>query len=271
MRSVKQSVVRTVLTFVASFVLVGAMAGCGLFGNSGDGGEAKQEQSEEVKDEDTKEKDGSEAGSNAVSDDSQTASSSSEDERLDLLVLVNKDNALPDGWEDNLELEGETNVKGDYIEVDKIAYDAFKDLQEDLEENEGITIQLNSGYRSVEAQQELWDELAMSEGEEYAQAVAAEPGHSEHHTGLAIDFLLVVDGEPMVTQEQIDEHDYEFETVYEYLPKYGFVLRYPEGKEDITGYDFAHEKWHIRYVGEDAAKEMMKEPITTLEEYLGEA
>lgn len=260
---------RGAMTVATSVVLSATLAGCGLFSKPAND-DAKQEQTEQSqKTEETDEMDGSEAGSNAVTADGKTNKKT--DERLDVLVLVNKTHALPDGWEDELELEGETNVKGDYVEVDKIAYDAFKELQEDVEENEGITIQLNSGYRSVEAQQELWDELAMSEGEEYAQTVAAEPGHSEHHTGLAIDFLLVVDGEPMVTQEQIDEHEYEFETVYEYLAKHGFILRYLEGKEDITGYDFAHEKWHIRYVGEDAAEEMMKEPRTTLEEYLGEA
>lgn len=196
-------------------------------------------------------------------------SDAKEDERLDTLVLVNKEYAIPDGWEEKLVLKGATNVKGEYIEVDAIAFDAFEELRKDLLENEGITIELNSGYRSAEAQQEMWDYLASIEDEDYAREVAAEPGHSEHHTGLAIDALLVVDGEPIITQDEIDEYDDLWSIIYDHLAQHGFILRYLEGKEDITGYDFAHEKWHIRYVGTEAAQVMMKEPRTTLEEYLG--
>ena len=210
-------------------------------------------------------------GSNGVK------STMSEDGRPDLLVLVNKEYALPDGWEEKLELKGATNSKGDYIEVDKIAFDAFADLQKDLKTNEGITIELNSGYRSIKEQEEIRDYQLQVSGEEYVRTKVAQPGHSEHHTGLVVDALLVVDGEPMVTEDDIAAHKEEWRTVHQYLARHGFILRYLQDREDITGYPY--EAWHIRYVGKDAAEQIMKEnsnatlanyqdSYITLEEYL---
>lgn len=248
------------LLVTAPLVLFGCGGGAPA---SNDAQEEKQEQSQTTDD--------SQKSSSKSDSDSGSSSSSStkkSDDRLDLLVLVNKQNALPDGWEDKLELEGDTNIKGDYIEVDKIAFDAFNELKEDLEENEGITIELNSGYRSIAEQQRIWDQFMEDYGEEYVLEFVAEPGHSEHHTGLALDALLVEDGVPIVTNDEIFAHQDTWDIIHAHLAEHGFILRYLDGMEDITGYTY--EPWHIRYVGEDAAKEIMKKGIT-LEEYLGEA
>lgn len=264
MKTNKLGMMRATTALVACLTVPLALGGCGLFSKPAD--DAEQEKTEQTEQTESKEdKDESEAGTSTSKKDSKK---SEEDDRLDLLVLVNKENALPDGWEDKLELEGETNIKGEYVEVDKIAYDAFKELQEDLEKNEGITIELNSGYRSIERQQEIWDEFMVDYGEEYVLEYVAEPGHSEHHTGLALDALLVEDGEPIVTNEDIFARQDTWDVIHSYLAKHGFILRYLDGEEDITGYTY--EPWHIRYVGVDAAQEIMKKGIT-LEEYLGEA
>lgn len=274
---------KAILVPVVALACVGVMPALGGCGCSRDSEPAAQEQ---VADVDSSKSDSEKATAEATSktdatdktSDTKTSSKTSkEDERLDVLVLVNKEYALPDGWEDELELVGDTNVKGDYVEVDKIAYDAFSELKEDLEENEGITIDLNSGYRSVEEQEEIRDNLLQTSGEEYVRTKVAVPGHSEHHTGLALDALLVDDGEPVVTQEDIDAHAKDWRTIHEHLAKHGFILRYLKDREDVTGYPY--EQWHIRYVGEDAAKEIMREDedatldnyqdsYLTLEEYL---
>lgn len=106
------------------------------------------------------------------------------------MVLVNKQNPLPDGWEDRLETVTVTNSVGDEVQVEKKAYDAFLKLKEDLEENDGIYLELDSAYRSVASQQEIMDRYIKKYGEEYATNTVATPGYSEHHTGLALDLYF---------------------------------------------------------------------------------
>ncbi len=209
---------------------------------------------------------GSDAGSNASnSSDSGAKTAMSEDGRLDLLTLVNKEYALPDGWEEKLDLVKVDNSKGDTVQIDKIAAKAFEELQEDLKQNEGITIELNSGYRSVEEQKRIWDQFMQEYGEDYVREFVAEPGHSEHHTGIALDAFLIENGIPILTNEEIFAHESTWKVIHSYLAKHGFILRYLNGQEAITGYTY--EPWHYRYVGEQAAKEIMDKGIT-LEEYL---
>ena len=204
-----------------------------------------------------------------------------EDYGIDYLVLVNKQNPLPEDWEATVELveatntipEGvELNEDNDYLAsyvfmVEKNALAAFRELQADLEA-EGIIILLDSTYRSVARQEELWAEFVEKYGEEYTKNPVAVPGTSEHHTGLAIDVCLVKDGvvinenDDMIAERQI------FSKIHEKLADYGFILRFPEGGKEITGYDY--EPWHFRYVGVEAAQEIAEQGVT-LEEYLGEA
>lgn len=119
-----------------------------------------------------------------------------------------------------------------------------------------------SGWRSMADQTELYNSSLRENGLEFTQKFVAKPGHSEHQTGLAIDLGL--------TQEEIDFICPDFpyhgicQTVRERAADFGFVERYPAGKEAITG--IAHEPWHFRYVGTPHAA-MMKERGWTLEEY----
>lgn len=184
---------------------------------------------------------------------------------IDYMVLVNKENPLPDQWEEQVELVTLTNSVGDEVQVEKTAYEAYEKLAAEMEK-EGVHTELDSAFRSTAAQQEIVDDFTKKYGEDYVKKYVAVPGYSEHHTGLALDLYLIVDGKTMYENEDLVKCTDEWEKIHAKLADYGFILRYLEGKEDITGYNY--EPWHIRYVGVDAAKEITEKGIT-LEEYLG--
>ena len=186
---------------------------------------------------------------------------------IDYMVLVNKQHALPDGWEEALETVHMTNSIGDDVEVEKKAYDAYLRLKADLED-EGVYVDLDSARRSVAEQIRIMNDFIEKYGEEYAVMTVATPGYSEHHTGLALDLYLIVDGVDIVENEDLVQYPEIWAKIHEKLADYGFILRYLDGKEDITTYSY--EPWHIRYIDDvDTAKEIMAAGIT-LEEYLGE-
>ena len=194
-----------------------------------------------------------------------------EETKYNYLVLVNKQNKLPDDWEKNLELTDTKNAWDEDIKVEKKAFEQYKKLAEevnkDLEEY-NAKIELDSTYRSVKEQQELWDRWSKDpeKGPEYVKKFVAVPGYSEHHTGLAIDICLVIDGEIVADNDDMIAKREIFSKVHAKLAKYGFILRYLEGKDDITGYSY--EPWHLRYIDDSKiAKEIMDKNLT-LEEYL---
>ncbi|MBR3236758.1 M15 family metallopeptidase [Candidatus Saccharibacteria bacterium] len=180
------------------------------------------------------------------------------------LVLVNKDHILPDNWLGRIELVSDQDPWGDEVKIEKTTLEQFKKLQAALLE-QGVDIRLDSVYRSVDDQIALWKSFEEEYGEDYCEKYLAAPGYSEHHTGLAVDVCMVKDGEAINDNEAMIAETELFDKVHELMPEYGFILRYPKGKEDTTGYDY--EPWHLRYVGVDAAKEIAKKDIT-LEEYL---
>ena len=185
--------------------------------------------------------------------------------KYDYLVLVNKQNKLPDNWEEVVELVTVKNAWDEDIQVEKEAYEKFKELKSALEKD-GVIIELDSVYRSVKRQQELWDEFTIKYGEDYVKKYVAVPGYSEHHTGLAIDICLRKDGELIYENDDMIAEKEIFSKIHAKLSDYGFILRYLEGRDDITGYSY--EPWHLRYVGSTKiAKEIMSKDIT-LEEYL---
>ncbi len=185
---------------------------------------------------------------------------------IDYFVLVNKENKLPDEWEDKLETVTIKNSLGDDVEVEKRAYEAYSMLKEDLA-SEGIFVELDSARRSVAAQQRIWDDFTVKYGEEYTKRYVAVPGYSEHHTGLALDLYLVIDGADVYENEDMVEYPEIWAQIHEKLADYGFILRYLDGKESITGYGY--EPWHIRYVRSKDAARFIMDHGDTLEEYLG--
>ena len=204
----------------------------------------------------------SSAASTASSDAS--ASSGAQSQSIDYQVLVNKLNPLPDGWEDAVQIVHMTNSEGSDVEVEAKAYDAYQALKADLEK-EGVYVDLDSAFRNVADQQRIMDEFTRDHGADYAKKTVAPPGYSEHHTGLALDLYLIIDGKEIDENADMMEHPEIWEKIHAKLADHGFILRYLDGDEHITGY--AYEPWHIRYIDDPAiAKEIMDAGIT-FEEY----
>ena len=196
------------------------------------------------------------------------------DESIDYMALVNKLNALPENWEDLLDTVHITNSVGDDVEVESKAYIAYLKLAYDLAQNDGIYLELDSARRSVEAQQEIMDSFIEKYGADYAAKTVAQPGYSEHHTGLALDLYFKIKNEDgsftdVYYNEDMEKEEYRgiWDAIHAKLADYGFILRYLEGEEHITGYRY--EPWHIRYLDDvEVAREIMSQPGMTLEEYL---
>ena len=131
--------------------------------------------------------------SSSASDAAGSTSAASAQQGIDYLALVNKTHELPAGWEDAVEIVNFKNSEDWDVSVEKKAYDAYLELKEDLEAD-GVYIDLDSAYRSVAEQQEIVDDFTKKYGAEYVKQYVAVPGFSEHHTGLALDLFLIIDG-----------------------------------------------------------------------------
>ena len=210
----------------------------------------------------------SETGTTAAADTASTQAATEQAKAAyDYMVLVNKSHKLPDDWESKVVLKEATNKWGEKYMVEEKALEQFLKLQKECAD-EGIIIELDSTTRSVAEQQKLWDDWTVEKGEEYVKKYVAVPGYSEHHTGLAIDVCLEKDGKRIDDNDEMIAEKEIFAKVHAKLAKYGFILRYLDGKDDITGYSY--EPWHFRYINDpEIAKEIMDKGIT-FEEYLGE-
>ncbi|SKC65522.1 M15 family metallopeptidase [Maledivibacter halophilus] len=127
---------------------------------------------------------------------------------------------------------------------------------------EGIKLYAISGYRSYQRQEAIYNNKVRKAGIEEANRLVAYPGESEHQTGLAMD--ISSPGSRNLLVESFGSTK-EGKWIKENCHKYGFIIRYPKGKEHITGYSY--EPWHIRYVGKEAAEDIFEKDIT-LEEYI---
>ncbi len=196
-----------------------------------------------------------------------TTACNKKEAKYDYLVLVNKYSQLPDDWEKNVTLVDTKNAWDEDIKVEKEAYEQYKKLAKALKD-EGVTIELDSTYRSVKAQQELWDEwwVDPEKGPDYVKKFVAVPGYSEHHTGLAIDICLKKDGELVFDNDEMIAERKIFSKIHKKLADYGFILRYLENREDSTGYTY--EPWHLRYVGSSEIAHEIMDNNLTFEEYL---
>jgi len=171
------------------------------------------------------------------------------------LMLVNKYNNLKENYvPDLVEMSIIYSVPNQYM--DKEAYKYFKNMVNDALK-EDISIYNISAYRSYETQNRLYSEYLVESGLESTDIKSARPGHSEHQTGLAVDINVANSN---ANFEKTKEYAWLIKNAY----KYGFILRYPEGKTYITGYKF--EPWHYRFVGIEAALYIYENDIT-FEEY----
>ena len=178
-----------------------------------------------------------------------------------MLLLVNSSNAIPDGYAPT-ELTELSNGQS----VDKRIYPSLQSMFDDARA-QGVYPVVSSGYRTAKQQQsELDDKIqeyiddgkSEDEARVLAATYVAQVGYSEHEAGLAID---------IVAKANKSDDDTVWAWMEEHCAEYGFILRYPEGKEGVTG--MSYEPWHFRYVGVEAAQKIMGAGIT-LEEYLGQ-
>ena len=183
-------------------------------------------------------------------------------------MLVNENNRFPDGFEDRVELIRTESVAGDQFMVEKKTYHAFCRLQEDVAKNDGIQIEPFGSYRTIAQQEEIFENNLQKYGLEYTGKYVAKPGCSEHHTGLAIDVGIVLEGKLCYTREGLFGADHLLQIVHKKLPQYGFILRYPKGKESIT--KIAYEPWHYRYIDSPQLAQKITEEGICLEEYTGD-
>ncbi|QKY71131.1 D-alanyl-D-alanine carboxypeptidase family protein [Lentibacillus sp. CBA3610] len=183
----------------------------------------------------------------------------------EILSLINKENSLPDGFEPvNLVVPDVRFPFEDFLpkkQMRQVAATALENMFEAADE-EGLELFAQSGYRSFDRQDAIFASNVQEHGEEAANNFSARPGESEHQTGLTMD-VTSPDVDFRLTEE-FGETD-EGQWLEQHAAEYGFIIRYPEGKEDITQYQY--EPWHLRYVGEKAATDIMEQAIT-LEEYL---
>ena len=183
----------------------------------------------------------------------------------DYLVLVNEDHKLPDGFEDTVERILTENVAGNQFQVEKKTYDAFLRLQEDVLKNDGIQTVLLGAYRTIKQQEEIFEKYLHEFGPEYTCKYVAKPGCSEHHTGLAIDVGILLEGKLYRTQKELLSVDHLFKIVQKKLPQYGFILRYPKDKTSVT--KIAYEPWHYRYIDSPQTAQEITDKGICFEEY----
>ena len=180
------------------------------------------------------------------------------------MVFVNKTHKLPDDYEAKLPLITVKNSFGKEFQIEPETYRHFEQLRAAVKQK-GIQIELDSVYRSVARQKEIVAEFTQKYGADYVKQYVAVPGYSEHHTGLAVDICLVVDGKIIDDNDEMIAQKEIFAQIHPLLADYGFILRYPQGKENLTGYSY--EPWHFRYVGQETAKKISGAGLV-MEEYM---
>ena len=184
------------------------------------------------------------------------------------VILVNND--TPYTFPAGVEMEAVWQYTGndymvrDYsVSLQKQAAEAFDKMLEDFAAETGIKdVLVTSAYRSYEEQEDVFNSSASKNGMEHTQRYVAQPGYSEHHTGLAVDFSIynVSKG---YSYDFDGKGDYKW--IVDHCAEYGIIQRYPPDKEAITG--IAEEGWHFRYVGGPHAMYMAKKN-QCLEEYI---
>ena len=176
-----------------------------------------------------------------------------------ITILVNKYNYLKEDYiPDNLE-----SINLDYarsgMQLVKEAKDSYEAMAKEAKK-ENLTLVAMSSYRSYEYQEKLYNNYVKIDGVEKADTYSSRPGFSEHQTGLSVD---IYDGKG--NYEEFDKTK-EFEWLQKNGYKYGFILRFPKGKEYLTGYDY--ESWHYRYVGTKIATYIHDNDLTFEEYYV---
>lgn len=196
-------------------------------------------------------------------DNNNYVDTSSKVEESNILILVNRENKIDETYIPNDLVVPNVKFISENSPNKMLRKEAALQLENMFEDakEDGVYLLAVSGYRSYEYQKKLYDKKVKRSGKEEADKYVAVPGTSEHQTGFVMDVLS--------SEYKKLEEGFKYTDAYKWLcnhmDKYGFIIRYPKGKEHITGYEY--EPWHLRYVGKDAAKEI-KDKNITLEEYI---
>ena len=162
---------------------------------------------------------------------------------IDGYLIANKTYPLPENYGDGI------------TSATQAAFNKMRDGAK----KDGITLYISSGFRSYSTQNRIYNNYVSRDGKKEADTYSARPGHSEHQSGLALDLNIIgnaFNGTP------------EAKWLADNCYKYGFILRYPKGKTNETGY--VYESWHFRYVGEELAKKLYNGgDWITMEDYFG--
>lgn len=161
---------------------------------------------------------------------------------VDGILIVNKTYALPN-----------TYGPGGLTAETQAAFDAMAQVAS----AQGLTLYISSAFRSYDYQEQLYNKYVARDGQELADTYSARAGHSEHQTGLAFDLNTISDSFAYTAEGQWAAQN---------AQEYGFIVRYPSDKTDITGYKY--EPWHLRFLGQEIATSVYESGLC-LEEYLG--
>lgn len=189
-----------------------------------------------------------------------------QDKPLELNTIVNKYYKLEDTFvpsdlvyiNDTYSGTNDLAYKYRKHQMRQVAYNDFIDLKKACAK-QGFNLYVVSGYRSTKWQSEIYNNMVNTYNVERADQTCSRPGHSEHTTGLSCDIAL-----DNYSFEEVVNHP-QYSWFIEQLADYGFIIRYPEGKENLTGYEY--ESWHIRYLGKDLAKKVTSSNLTYDEYY----
>ena len=201
---------------------------------------------------------------------------------MDYAMLVNKTHKIDDKTFENdikpniVAVETQKNndlvfktfgIEDKQTYLEKTTTEKFKKFQ-DFAKQKGIIIDITSGYLSFEQQNIKYQYFIKKGGQEWADKSSCPAGYSEHNTGLAMDFDIFLNGRwGGIALDKHGNTNPKTDWLHKHLHEFGFILRYPRGKEHITKMKF--EPWHIRYVGEELAKYIYENNLT-LEEYYEE-
>lgn len=187
---------------------------------------------------------------------------------MDFDILINKENKLDKNFvpDDLVATDNNENNFHNYKDptlkpmISKAVLPYFL-LMQQAALKKGFNIIVDSGYRSYDYQQVIWDKNVLEKGLDYAEKYVMLPGASEHQTGLAFDIAYIRNGK---YTDDVTVEDEEYKWLINNAHLFGFILRYPKGKEEITKINF--EPWHFRFVGVELAT-YIHENNLTLEEY----
>lgn len=177
------------------------------------------------------------------------------------LILVNRENPMIN--EEKYKKVLCESIYANNRTLEEKTYEYFLKLKKFIK-RQGYIIDIESGYRSRQYQEKVWNECLKLHGLEHTKRFVARPGYSEHQTGLAVDFLLY-ENNTFYEERKMENHPV-LQLVANNAYKYGFIVRYPKGKEHVTGYGY--EPWHLRYIGNKKIARYIKENNLCLEEYL---